>query len=226
MSNSNSRLTCWYCKKEGHVKKDCFARKRKMEAEGQGEAGVITENLIYSEALSVNDQRAKDLWVLDSGCNSHMTSRRDWFCSFQEKDTTKILLGDDHSVESQGQGSIRLDTHGGTITILENVKYVPNLRRNLMSTGTLDRLGYKHEGGDGQVRYYKNNKTTLRGSLSGGLYVLDGNTVIAESCIAERSKELTTLWHSRLGHMGGNNMKILEGKGLIKPSEATSLEFY
>ncbi|KAG7567097.1 Integrase catalytic core, partial [Arabidopsis thaliana x Arabidopsis arenosa] len=121
-SNSKTRLTCWFCKKEGHVKKDCFARKKKMESEEQGEAGVITEKLVFSEALSVNDQLVKDLWVLDSGCTSHMTSRRDWFCNFQENGSTTILLGDDHSVESQGQGSIRINTHGGSIKVLNNVK--------------------------------------------------------------------------------------------------------
>ena len=76
-SNSNAKLTCWYCKKEGHVKKDCFARKRKLESENPGEAGVITEKLVFSEALSVNDLAVRDIWVLDSGCTSHMSARKD-----------------------------------------------------------------------------------------------------------------------------------------------------
>ncbi|AAF19226.1 Highly similar to Ta1-3 polyprotein [Arabidopsis thaliana] len=224
-SNSKTKVPCWYCKKEGHVKKDCYSRKKKMESEGQGEAGVITEKLVFSEALSVNEQMVKDLWILDSGCTSHMTSRRDWFISFQEKGNTTILLGDDHSVESQGQGTIRIDTHGGTIKILENVKYVPHLRRNLISTGTLDKLGYRHEGGEGKVRYFKNNKTALRGSLSNGLYVLDGSTVMSELCNAETDKVKTALWHSRLGHMSMNNLKVLAGKGLIDRKEINELEF-
>ena len=32
-SRSRSKVTCWYCKKEGHQKKDCFARKKRMENE-------------------------------------------------------------------------------------------------------------------------------------------------------------------------------------------------
>lgn len=76
----------------------------------------------------------KDLWVLNSGCTSHMTSRRDWFCSFQEIGSTTILLGDGHAVESKGQGSVNINTHGGSIKVLNNVKYVPDLRRNLIST--------------------------------------------------------------------------------------------
>ena len=224
-SNSNAKLTCWYCKKEGHVKKDCFARKRKLESENPGEAGVITEKLVFSKALSVNDLAVRDIWVLDLGCTSHMSARKDWFCNFREDGGTTILLGDDHSVKSQGQGSIKIDTHGGTITVLENVKYVPELRRNLISTGTLDKRGYKHEGGDGKVRYFKNQKTALRGELVNGLYILDGNTVLSETCVAEGSKGKTELWHSRLCHIGLNNMKVLAGKGLVSKEEIRVLDF-
>lgn len=224
-SNSKTRVTCWFCKKEGHVKKDCYARKKKLENEGQAEAGVITEKLVFSEALSMYDQGAKEKWVIDSGCTYHMTSRMDWFSEFNENGSTMILLGDDHTVESRGTGTIKLNTHGGSIRMLKNVRFVPNLRRNLISTGTLDNLGYKHEGGEGKVRFYKNDKTALRGNLVNGLYILDGHTVVNESCNAESSKDSTKLWHSRLGHMSINNMKILSGKGLIEKKEIKELAF-
>lgn len=41
---SKSRLTCWYCKNEG-----------------QEEVGIVTEKLVFSEALSVNDQNVRDV---------------------------------------------------------------------------------------------------------------------------------------------------------------------
>ena len=136
------------------------------------------------------------------------------------------MLGDDHSVQSQGQGSIRINTHGGTIKLLNNVRYVPDLRSNLISTGTLDKLGYGHEGRDGKVRYFKHNKTILRGNLMNGPYVLNGETIVPEICNAELNKsDKTALWHSRLGHMSINNMKILAGKGLISSSEVKELKF-
>jgi len=213
-------------KKEGHVKKDCFARKRKMEGQEQGEAGVIIKSLEFSEALNVGEKLVKDMCVLDSACTSHMIARRDWFCSFDETKKTTILLGDDHSVEARGQGSIRVNTHGGSIKTLNSVKYVPELRRNLISTGTLDKLGVSHEGGKGRVRYFKNDVTALCGSLKNGLYVLEGDTVIEESCVAEKETGNTTLWHSRLGHLSLNNMKILSGKGLLDKKDVKELSFY
>lgn len=74
-----------------------------------------------------------------------------------------ILLGDDHTVESRGTGTIKINTHGGSIRTLKNVRYVPNLRRNLITTGTLDKFGFKHEGGDVKFIFFKENKTALCG---------------------------------------------------------------
>ncbi|WZZ68589.1 hypothetical protein YC2023_079959 [Brassica napus] len=55
-SNSKSRMVCWYCKKEGHMRKDCFSRKKKIDREDQGEAAVIMDKLHYSNALAFQEQ--------------------------------------------------------------------------------------------------------------------------------------------------------------------------
>lgn len=186
-----------------------------MESDGQGEAGVITEKLVFTEDLNVDHQEAKNQWVIDSGCTFHMTSHKEWLLDFCEKDPMMILLGDDHAVESNGYGTFRINTNGGTIKVLKHVRYVPNLRRNLISTGILDKLWYSHRGGDGAVSFYKNEKLALRGILKNGLYLLDGETKTSENCNVETQLTKTELWHSRLGHMNLNSLKTLVGNGLI-----------
>lgn len=64
-SRSRSKLTCWYCKKEGHVKKDCFARKKRMESEDDGEAAVMVDKLQEVDALAISDQDSRGKWVID-----------------------------------------------------------------------------------------------------------------------------------------------------------------
>lgn len=224
-SNSKSWLTCWFSKKEGHIKKDCYARKRSSESDGLGEARVITEKLVFTEALNVDHQDAKSQWVIDSGCTFHMTSHKEWLYDLCEKDPMMILLGDDHTVESKGYGTVRVNTNGGTIKVLKNVRYVPNLRRNLISTGTLDKLGYSHQGGDGTLSFFKNEKLALRGILKNGLYLLDGETEMSENCNVEAQFSKTALWHSRLGHMNLNSLKTLVGKCHIAKKEITDLSF-
>lgn len=77
-SKSKTRkVTCWYCKKEGHVKADCFARKKKMDQDSDGEAAVAIGDPEILDALTATGDEANDNWVIDSGCTHHMTSRRD-----------------------------------------------------------------------------------------------------------------------------------------------------
>lgn len=85
---------CWYCKKEGHLKKDCFAMKRSMgNDDDDGETAVAIEQLETGNALNVSMDVSNSDWVIGYGCTHHMTSRREWFLEFSEKDASKILLG-------------------------------------------------------------------------------------------------------------------------------------
>lgn len=97
-SRSGSRVSCWYCKKEGHVKKDWFARKKRMKSEAHGEAAIMVDKIQEIEALSISKTSPKDRWIIDSGCSYHMTSRRDWFESFTDLTNGQVLLADDRSV--------------------------------------------------------------------------------------------------------------------------------
>lgn len=45
---------------------------------------------------------------------------------FQEKGPTQIMLGNFHIVDTLGTRSIRLNTHGGSVKIKINVRFVPN----------------------------------------------------------------------------------------------------
>ncbi|CAA7038048.1 unnamed protein product [Microthlaspi erraticum] len=209
---------------EGHVKKDCYARKRRMESEHNGEAAVMVDTLHEIDALTISDQDPKDRWIIDSGCSYHMTSRRDWFEDYEDVTGGQVMLADDRTVRVEGIGTIRINANGGTVKRLQKVRYVPNLKRNLISVSTLDLQGFKHEGSNGKIKFYKNEKLTLQGTLCGSLYLLDGKTVAGDSNAAV-SKDDTALWHSRLGHMSMKNLKILVQKGFLDKKKISDLDF-
>ena len=86
-------LKCFFCKKEGHIKRNCPEKLRKQREEDRskeaanvaisdgeydtGEALVISDN--SHEVLAVADNRLESEWILDSGCSFHMTPNRAWF---------------------------------------------------------------------------------------------------------------------------------------------------
>ncbi|KAL1198006.1 Retrovirus-related Pol polyprotein from transposon TNT 1-94 [Cardamine amara subsp. amara] len=157
-----------------------------------------------------------------------MTSRRDWFDTFEELNSGQVLLGDDYSVEVKGIGSINIHAQGGTVNTLTNVRYIPKLKRNLISTSTLDKLGFDHAGGKGKTRFYKNGKMGLQGTLCGSLYLLDGETVVGQSNISvtgKSAKDETVLWHRRLGHMSMKNLMILVKRGIIDKRRIGEMDF-
>lgn len=109
--------------------------------------------------------------------------------------------------------------------MMQNVRYVPSLRRNLISTGTFDKLGFKHKGDGSKIIFTKNSKIALQGSLINGLYILDGETVSPEACNAEGLKLKVPIWHSRLGHMSYKNLKHLLGNGILTKKDVVA-EFF
>lgn len=225
-SRSRSKVTCWYCKKEGHLKKDCYARKKRMESEDDGEAAIMVDKLQEIDALAISDQSSSDKWVIDSGCSYHMTSRRDWFSDFKEITGGQVLLADDRAVAVQGVGTIRIDTQGGTVSRLANVRYVPNLKRNLISVSSLDVQGFRQQGGEGKTRFFRNNKLALQGTLCGSLYFLDGETIqpTANAVVAKKNDD-TALWHGRLAHTSIRNLKVLADKGILDKKKITAMDF-
>ena len=109
-------------------------------------------------------------------------------------------------------GTINIKAYGGSVKRLTNDMYILELRTNLISTGTLNILGFEHNSGHGKIRFYKH------GTLCESLYLLHGETVSSEvnsSVIKKPSKDETILCHRRLGHMSMKNLQILARKGLL-----------
>ena len=53
-----------------------------------------------------------------------------------------VLLGNNRPCKVQSVGSVRVRLHNDAEKVLTNVRYIPGLKRNLISLGMLDELGY------------------------------------------------------------------------------------
>uniref|UniRef100_A0A0V0HU82 Putative ovule protein n=1 Tax=Solanum chacoense TaxID=4108 RepID=A0A0V0HU82_SOLCH len=97
----------------------------------------------YVLTTSCNSGVYDNKWVLDSGCTLHMTFRRDWFSSYETSRGT-VLMGNNATCKIVGIGSVWGRCHDGIVRTITEVYDVFDLKKNLISLGTLDNQGYKY----------------------------------------------------------------------------------
>ena len=170
-----------------------------------------------------------DEWILDSGCTYHMCPIREWFFEFQEVDGGVVYMGNDHPCKTAGIGSIKLRNHDGTTRILRDVRYVPKLKKNLISLGALESKGLVVMMRDGVLKATSGVLVMLKGVRKNNLYYYQGNTVVGTVATTTSSTkkdiEATKLWHMRLGHAGEKSLQILAKQGLLKGIKTYKLDF-
>jgi len=122
---SKVRTGCGICKKTNHQEKDCFFNKK------------TNENKEESNQVSfwVEETKSKE-WIIDSGTTSHMTNDKK-----ELKGMRKIEVGmanKEGSMEANGKGTVEFKN-----CILNDVLYVPDHRKNLLSVSAITDKGGK-----------------------------------------------------------------------------------
>lgn len=118
-----------------------------------------------------------------------------------EKDTNlKIILGDNATYPVKGVGNVTLQLNQGNTIHLQEVLYVPNLKKNLVSISAMEDKGFKVAFIDGKVRVWnKNFKDAFTlGFRVDSLYQVGGSPLGAISCDTSLQSEL---WHRRFSHL-------------------------
>ncbi|KAL5541933.1 hypothetical protein UlMin_009643 [Ulmus minor] len=105
---------------------------------------------------------------------------------------------------SKGRSNIKIKMFDGVVRTLKDVRFVPSLKKNLVSLGQLynSSLSYKAEGGI--LKVTKGSMVVIKANRNNGLYEMMGETDVGRGSqgsglIAE--KDSTDLWHCRLRHM-------------------------
>jgi hypothetical protein len=87
------------------------------------------------------EKRSKTEWILDSGYTFHMCPYKDLFTTLEIVDSDVVLIGNDAQCKVARIGTDQIKTHDGIIRTLTKVRYVPDLKPNLISLGTLESFG-------------------------------------------------------------------------------------
>jgi hypothetical protein len=132
-------------------------------------------------------------------------------------------LGDNRPCKIVGMGNVKIKQRNGNQWLLKEVKHVPDLGKNLISTGQLASEGCISIFTDKTWKVIKGSLVIAKGEKVGTLYLCIGNT---DSSISLASIGVDiALWHHRLGHMSEKGMQILHKRNLLLDLKQIDLDF-
>lgn len=115
----------------------------------------------------------------------------------------------------------------GMEKVLKEVRYIPELKRNLITLGMVDKASYTIKTKSGVLKVTKGSMTIMKGIIKNDLYTLIGKIVLDEAFVVQNQKhDKVQLWHFRLGHIGQKSIKELEKQDLLGNEKLEELPFY
>ena len=149
---------------------------------------------------------------MDLGASFHITPHREIIQNYVVGDFGKVYLADSSALDVVGMGDVRILLPNRSVWLLEKVRHILDLRRNLISVGQLDDEGHAILFVGGTWKVTKGARVFAHGKKTGTLYMTSSprDTV----AVTEASTD-TSLWHRRLSHMSEKGMKMLLSRGKL-----------
>ncbi|PHT55139.1 hypothetical protein CQW23_03625 [Capsicum baccatum] len=83
-------------------------------------------------------------WWMDPGATRHVCANKELFSSFAPAQVEEMIyMANSATAKVEGTGKVGLKMTSGKVFTLNNVLYVPDLHRNLISVSLLDKNGFK-----------------------------------------------------------------------------------
>ena len=108
---------------------------------------------------------------MDSGPSFHTTPHREIIQNYAAGDFGKVYLVDGSALDVMGMRDVRILLPNGSIWLLEKVRHIPDLRRNLISVGQLDDEGHAILFVSGTWKVTKGARVLAHGKKTGTLYM-------------------------------------------------------
>jgi len=217
---------CFFCKKKGHIKKECVKFQKWLEDKGNPTSFVCYE----SNMVNVNI----NTWWIDSGSTIHISN------CMQGLQNLRKLVGSEQSILSGNKMGSHVEAIGtcylilstGFILKLEKTFYVPSFSRNLISVSRLLPFEYSFNFSESSFSLFYKSDCVGNGILSDGLFCINSqnnttydsmhvHTGIKRCVIDENSSKL---WHQRLGHILIDRIKRLVNEGVLNTLDFTDFE--
>lgn len=239
---SREDIECFRCHEKGHFARGCRnQRRRKSDPEKSRDCAFVAENgaktklnqkssgdesararASLSQVEEIKSAGQSQVWLTDSGASRHLTYRREWLTDYRayESSDDSIRLGDNESCKIVGVGTVHIKKlidgvwRDGRI---ENVLYVPKLRKNLFSVGVCTSNGFEVLFKDNEVKIVRDGEIVASGlKQENDLYRMLFKVIVPGSVEEANVATLNLrVWHERLGHVGQRAIRDLVKKGLV-----------
>ena len=125
---------------------------------------------------------------LNSVASYHMTPNKEWFTSYRSGSFGIVYLGDDKLCAITGIGTIKIQLHDGVVRTLNDVRHIPDMRKNIIFLGTLHANGFNYKS-DNNRKILRVTKGVLivmkRKRTIENIYKLLGNIVVGGAAAVE-----------------------------------------
>ncbi|GJQ89640.1 retrovirus-related pol polyprotein from transposon TNT 1-94 [Tanacetum coccineum] len=165
-SKNRQDIMCWNCNQKGHFQKQCLKPVTSRDKEVNMVAGDYDDTLVCCVKNTIDDR------IMDSGASFHATYFKEELEMFKLC-SGKVRLADDKTLDIAGVGDVVLTTSFGTSWTLKDVRYIPGLKKGLISIGQLNEEGYHIGFGDQQWKVTKGSLVVARGNKRGSLYMVE-----------------------------------------------------
>ncbi|GKB83596.1 hypothetical protein Tco_0950491 [Tanacetum coccineum] len=137
----------------------------------------------------------------------------------------RLLLGDNMECKIRGIGKVRVQLKDGSSFVLHNVRYTPELKRNVISLRTLEKEGYIIKLQSGKIKVINGSRVVLSVTRRDNcVYSLDGHVVADElNASVEEKDNLAHVLHKRLGDIYIEAGRLQEGMGLYSQVQTRSI---
>jgi hypothetical protein len=171
------KIECWSCRKKGHLKKDCMAPNKQNDGQHEKNQETNVTCDVSQDALILFVDNIFESWVVDSWASFHATPNRKHFLDYFQGDFGQVHLGDDAPCKIVGMGKVRIRKNNGNQWSLKEVRHVPDVRKNLISTRNLASEGCISTFTNKVWKVTKGSQMIAKGEKVGTLYLCIGNTI-------------------------------------------------
>ncbi|KAJ0031111.1 hypothetical protein Pint_13788 [Pistacia integerrima] len=202
----------------GHKASDCRLPRRNRIKEANVMENItqdVSDISLFAVVSKVNLVGSNPReWWLDTGATWHVCSDKGLFNSFEPNDNgEKLHMGNSATSEIEGQGRMVLKMTYGKELTLNNVLYVLEIRKNLVSGSLLNKHGFHIVLESDKLVLSKNGMYVGKGYVSDWLFKINVCVVKPNSINKRISSayllESSYVWHGRLGHVNYNTLRKL-----------------